>query len=287
MIARVLAAWVCLGVLSALAAPVRVQDDAGQLHVFASPPRRIVSLTPHLTELLFAVGAGGQVVGVDAASDHPPAARRLPRVGDYSRLHLERILALQPDLIVAWLGGNRAADLHAVKQLGIPVLLTEAVRLDDVARLLELLGHATGHAGTGRQAAHDYRARLAALKARYGRANRVPVFYQVWDRPLMTLGGHHWISEALALCGARNVFGDLGGWGGVVSREAVLRREPVVILGGADGPDLGRSWQAFRGLAAVRQEAYVRVDADRLHRASPRLIEGVEALCRAITPYGR
>jgi len=275
----------CIGAAQAM--PVQIIDDAGQRLEFATPPQRIVSLTPHLTELLFAAGAGAQVVGIDAASDYPEAARKLPRVGDYSRIRLERILALQPDLIVAWIDGNRAADLHGVARLGIPVLFTRARRLDDVARLLLLLGRVSGQEQTAAAAARDFRERLRALEARSPEKPPVKVFYQIWGRPLITVGGHHWISEALALCGARNLFHDLGGVAPVISREAVLRRAPDVIASSADVPGVRAEWETYTALPAVRKGAFVSVDADRLHRASPRLVEGVATLCEALADYVR
>ena len=272
---------------SVQAATIHLRDDAGQTLDFSRPPQRIISLAPHLTELLFAAGAGAQVVGVDGASDYPKAVQALPRVGDFSRINFERILALKPDLVVVWVGGNRAADIHRLKQMGIPVLQTEATRLDDVARLLRLIGQASGHAGEGERAARDFSARLAALRVRPGRKPPSRVFYQVWDRPLMTVGGTHWITDALALCGARNVFADLQALSPVVSREAVLQRAPALIVGGTDAPDMRRVWQRFTRLPAVRNQAFVRVDADRLHRLTPRLIEGVAELCAAVEPYVR
>ena len=285
MICR-LAFWLCLLLAApAQAAAIRLVDDAGQTLEFTRPPQRIISITPHLTELLFAVGAGPQLVGVDSASDYPVAARTLPRVGDYSRINFERILALKPDLVIVWVGGNRAADIHGLKKMGVPVLHTEATRLDDVARLLRLIGQASGHAGEGAAAARDYSARLATLQVRGGRQQPVSVFYQVWDRPLMTVGGRHWISDALALCGARNVFADLDALSPVVSREAVLRRAPELIVSGSDAPDMRRQWQRFASLRAVKNRAFVRVDADLLHRPTPRLVEGVAELCAAVAPY--
>jgi iron complex transport system substrate-binding protein len=280
--------WLCLLLaLPAQAAAIRVADDAGQILEFARPPQRIISLTPHLTELLFAVGAGAQLVGVDSASDYPKAAQALPRVGDYSRINFERILALKPDLVIVWVGGNRAADIHGLKKLGLPVLHTQATRLDDVARLLRLIGRASGHAGAGDAAARDFSTRLAALQVRAAQQLPLKVFYQVWDRPLMTVGGTHWISDALALCGARNVFADLRAASPVVSREAVLRRAPELIVSGSDAPDVRRQWQHFASLPAVKNNAFVRVDADRLHRPTPRLLEGVAELCAAVAPYAR
>ena len=271
----------------AQAAAIRVVDDSGQTLELTRPPQRIISLTPHLTELLFAVGAGGQLVGVDSASDYPPAAQSLPRIGDYSRINFERILALKPDLVVVWLDGNRAADIHGLKKMGLPVLHTRATQLDDVVRLLRLVGQATGHAAQGEAAAQDFGVRLAALQVQPLRQPPLSVFYQVWDRPLMTVGGPHWISDALALCGARNVFADLRGLSPVVSREAVLQRAPEVIVSGSDAPDMRAQWQRFPSLPAVKNQAFVRLDADRLHRPTPRLIEGVAALCAALAPYQR
>lgn len=278
--------WLSLAwAMPAQAEAVRLVDDAGLTLELARTPQRIVSLTPHLTEMLFAVGAGPQVVGADSSSDYPEAARELPRVGDYSRINFERVLALRPDLVVVWMGGNRAADIHALGKLGVPVLHTQAARLDDVARLLRLIGQASGHAAQGDAAARDFSARLAALRLQYAHTTAVPVFYQVWDRPLMTVGGTHWISDALSLCGARNVFADLNAASPAVSREAVLRRAPELIVGGSDAPDLRRQWQRFASLPAVKNDAFVRVDADRLHRPTPRLIEGVAGLCAAVAPY--
>lgn len=285
---RRIAFWLCLLLaLPAQAATLRLVDDAGQTLEFIRPPQRIISLTPHLTELLFAVGAGSQVVGVDSASDFPPDAKMLPRVGDYSRINFERVLALKPDLVIVWVGGNRAADIHGLRQMGVPILHTHATRLEDVARLLRLIGQASGHEALGNAAAQKFSAQLAALKVSTSRQPPIKVFYQVWDRPLMTVGGAHWISDALALCGARNVFADLRGLSPVVSREAVLKRTPALIVGGNDAPDLRRLWQSFASLPAVKNNAFVSVDADLLHRPTPRLLEGVAGLCAAIRPYAR
>lgn len=280
----------CLGLLLVApvpAAPIRLTDDAGQTLQLSRAPQRIISLSPHLTELLFAVGAGKQVVGADSASDYPQAAQSLPRVGDASRINLERIVALKPDLVVVWVGGNRAADVHGLKKMGLSVLHTRATRLDDVARLLRLVGRASGHADEGEAAARAASARLAALQERSASRAPLDVFYQVWGRPLMTVGGAHWISDALAVCGARNVFADLHGLSPVVSIEAVLQRAPALIVGGSDAPDLRRQWQRFGRLPAVRNQAFVRVEADLLHRLTPRVVDGVAALCAALAPYQR
>lgn len=287
MIHRITLGLCLLLAMPVQAATLRLVDDAGQTLEFTQPPQRIISLTPHLTELLFAVGAGSQVVGVDSASDYPQAVQALPRVGGYSRINFERILALKPDLVIVWVGGNRAADIHGLKKMGVPVLHTQATRLDDVARLLRLIGQASGHVESGNAAAQKFSAQLAALEVSTRRQPPINVFYQVWDRPLMTVGGAHWISDALSLCGAHNVFADLRGQSPVVSREAVLQRAPALIVGGSDAPDLRRLWLSFASLPAVKNNAFVSVDADLLHRPTPRLLEGVAGLCAAIRPYAR
>lgn len=278
--------WLCLLLVTSVqASEIRVTDDDGQVLEFTRPPQRIISLAPHLTELLFAVGAGAQVVGADTASTYPEAAKGLPRVGDYSRVNFERVLALKPDLVIVWTGGTRAADIHGLEKLGVPVMHTQAAHLSDVARLLRLIGQISGRAEEGEAAAEDYSARLQALQVRDRQKPPLNVFYQVWDHPLITVGGPHWISEALALCGARNVFADLRGASPVVSREAVLRRAPALIVSGRDAPDAYRQWQRFVSLPAVKNRAFVRVNADLLHRPTPRLVEGVTELCAALAPY--
>lgn len=263
-------------------AAITLQDDSGSSITLMHPPQRIVSLAPHITELIFAVGASAQLVGVDSASDYPTAAKNLPRIGDYSRINFERVAALKPDLIVGWRSGNRAADIYRLKEMGIPVLLTDAHPLTDVARLLRLMGQATGHVNDGERAARDFESRLVKLRARYAATPPRRVFYQVWDQPLMTVGGHHWINDAITLCGGRNIFADLQGAAPRVSLESVLTRAPEMIISGDDAPDRRNMWQRFPRLSAVQHHALIRMNADTLHRPTPRVLDGVETLCQEI-----
>lgn len=259
-----------------------LHDDLGQSLTLSHPPQRIVSLAPHVTELLYAVGAGAQLVGVDSASDFPAPAKNLPRIGDYSRVNFERVAALKPDLVMGWRSGNRAADLYRLKQMGIPVLLTDAHRLTDIARLLRVVGRASAHPAEGERAAHDFEIRLDKLRARYATTSARRVFYQVWDKPLMTIGGSHWINDAIALCGGQNIFADLKTAAPLVSLEAVLTRAPEIIVSGTDAPDVRAMWQRFPRVPAVQRNALVRINADALHRPTPRVLEGVRALCAEI-----
>lgn len=255
------------------------QDDTGRSITLVQPARRIISLAPHVTELIYAVGAGAQLVGADSASDFPAAVANLPRIGDYSRVNFERVAGLNPDLAIGWTSGNRAADIDKLRQMGIPVLLTDAHRLTDVARLLRLIGSVTAHPAAGEAAARAFEADLGKLRAHHRSTPIRRVFYQVWDKPLMTVGGHHWISDAITLCGGRNVFADLNAASPVVSLEAVVARKPEMIIGGSDAPDMRPMWRRFSRLPAVQRNAIFRIDADALHRPSPRLLDGVRALC--------
>ena len=281
MILRGLVALILLMSQAAYAA-ITLQEDTGRSITLAQPPQRIVSLAPHITELIYAVGAGAQLVGADAGSDYPVAAKHLPRIGDYSRVNFERIAALKPDLIIGWRSGNRAADIYRLRQMGIPVLLTDADKLSDVARLLRLMGQGTGHVNTGERAAKDFEIRLNKLRTRYATTPKRRVFYQVWDQPLMTVGGHHWINDAISLCGGRNIFADLQGAAPLVSLESVLTRAPDIIISGDDAPDRRSMWQRFPRLPAVQRRALIRMNADTLHRPTPRVLDGVETLCKEI-----
>ena len=281
MILRGLVALVLLMSQAAFAA-ITLQDDTGRSITLAQPPQRIVSLAPHITELMYAVGASAQLVGADAGSDYPAAAKNLPRIGDYSRVNFERVAALKPDLIIGWRSGNRAADIYRLKQMGIPVLLTDAHPLSDVARLLRLMGQATGHVNASERAAKDFESRLIKLRARYASTPARRVFYQVWDQPLMTVGGHHWINDAISLCGGRNIFAELHGAAPRVSLESVLTRAPDIIISGDDAPDRRSMWQRFPRLPAVQHRALIRMNADSLHRPTPRVLDGVETLCKEI-----
>ena len=279
MSARGLVALILLISQTAFAA-ITLQDDTGRSITLTQPAQRIISLAPHVTELIYAVGAGAQLVGTDSSSNFPASAKKLPRIGDYSRINFERVAALQPDLAIGWTSGNRAADINKLRQMGIRVLLTDAHRLDDVARLLRLIGNVTAHPGAGETSARAFEAGLAKLRTRYGSKRVRRVFYQVWDKPLMTIGGRHWIHDAITLCGGRNIFADLQAASPIVSIEAVVARMPEMIISGSDAPDTRAIWSRFARLPAVQRKALLQIDADTLHRPSPRLLDGVNMLCQ-------
>jgi iron complex transport system substrate-binding protein len=274
----------------AAAAPVEAVDDAGRIVRLPSPARRIVSVAPHLTELLFSAGAGDRVVGAVAYSDHPEAARRIPRVGDSAQLDVERILALRPDLIVVWHHGTPALQLQRLHRLGIPLYAGESRTMAGIASTLRRLGALTGTAATAEAGAAAFEQQVAALRRQYAGRTPLRVFYQIWPQPLMTVNGQHLISEALALCGARNLFAELAPLTPTVTLEAVAALDPDAIVSGSvasgTATDLA-GWQRLGSLRAVRERRLLVVDPDRLHRQSDRVVDGARELCEKLDALRR
>lgn len=266
---------------NSLRAAVSVIDDAGRRVTLPQPASRIVSLAPHATELLFAAGAGARVVGAVSYSDSPAAAARLPRVGDAHALDLERIVALRPDLVVAWLTGNSRQQVDRLAASGIPVFFSNPRVAEDVATDLARLGELAGTGDTARAAAARFRDELQQLTSRYRGARPVSVFYEIWHTPPMTLNGRHFISDILARCGARNVFADVPALTPTVSLEAVIAAAPQVIASGA-GAEALNSWRSRPEIPAARNGHLCEVDATRMHRAGPRLAEAAAQLCSCI-----
>ncbi|MBN3728628.1 cobalamin-binding protein [Burkholderia sp. Ac-20379] len=284
--ALAVALWAASVSISA-SASVSVTDDAGRTITLAAPARRVISVAPHATELLYAAGGGPAMVGAVSYSDYPEAARALPRVGDNRALDLERIVALKPDLIVVWRHGNADRQTAQLEALGIPVYLSEPTRLDDVAVSLDKLGQLLGTRDTADAAAAAYRQRIAALRARYASKPPVDVFLQIWDRPLTTLNGTQIVSDVLRLCGGRNVFAALKPVAPTVDDEAVLAANPEAIVTTAQGatandaalPSLAR-WQRWPQLTAMARGNLFEIDGDWLTRPTPRLALGAAQVCR-------
>jgi iron complex transport system substrate-binding protein len=246
---------------------------------------RIVSLSPHITELLFAAGAGARIVGVDDASDYPPAARQIPRLGEVTALDVEGLLRQAPSLIILWETGTPPRVRAELERLHLRVLVTEQRKLDDIGQVLVEFGRLAGTVPTADDAARRYRAELAELRARYQGRARLTVFYQVWDRPLYTLSGEHVVSEMIALCGGDNIFAEVTPLAPIVDPEAVLARNPDVILIGANGPDGERQaadWKRFPNLKAVREQHVFTVDPSLVGRMAPRILGGVREVCSAL-----
>lgn len=263
-------------------ADITVKDDKGDTVSLKQPAKRIVSLAPHLTELLYAAGGGAQLVGTVDYSDYPPAAKQLPRVGGYSRIDLEAVAGLKPDLILAWDSGNTPAHIARLRQLGLPVFVSQPNRIDDLSSLLERLGNLSGHAEEGGSAARAYRERLAKLRATYSQKPKVRTFYQVWQQPLTTVGGQQIISDAIRVCGGDNVFGQLDAMAPKISVEAVLAANPEAIVASGMGearPDWVNDWKNWPRLTAAQRDNLFYIPPDLIQRHTPRLLDGTERMC--------
>ena len=261
--------------------PILVKDDLGHTVRLATPAQRILSLAPHTTELLFAAGAGDRVLGVSAFSDFPAQAQQLASIGSSTQLDIERIVALKPDLIIAWKSGNNAKQIAQLRALGVPVFESEPHTLEDIATSLSRLGELAG-TPQGSQAANNFRKQQQALRVRYANRTPVRVFYQIWPSPLMTLNDQHIVADALRLCGAQNIFGSLPQLAPTVSREAVLAAQPEAIFASDERAETWDRWKTWPQLPAVRLGNLYRVDGAIMNRAGPRMLDATEGLCSQI-----
>lgn len=295
-VARLVAA-IALAVLgwaapAAAAEPVVLIDDLGNEIRLAAPPRRIVSLAPHATELLFAAGLGERVVAVDPDSDHPPAARALPRVGALPEPPVERLLTLRPDLVVAWAPAVRPGFVERMSRLGLPVFVSDPRTLDSVAASLVRFGQLRGNAAAGSepagsnaapadQAAARFTNALAALRARWAGREPVSVFVQIWSDPLITITDRDIIGDAIAACGGVNVAAALPGAAPRIDVERVLAAAPRLVVA-TDSPDSAARWRRLGVLRPEGPARFAHLDPVVLQRPGPRILEAVEALCREI-----
>lgn len=246
-------------------------DDTGQVIQLQQPAKRIVSLAPDLTELLFAVGAGENIVGVMRGSDYPLAAKKIPIVANYNSIDSEAILALHPDLIVSW---TDVGFIPQLKMLNIPVYLSHQKKIVDIPATLSRFGKLTGYTAIAEKAAAVFSQDYHSLQKKYSHAKMINVFYQVWSRPLITITQESWINEIIILCGGKNSFEHMMGAAPEVSLESVVVANPDVII----GMDI-KGWNSWSKLTAVKKHHVYELDSDVIERAGPRLLVGMEAVC--------
>jgi iron complex transport system substrate-binding protein len=264
---------------------VIVPDDTGRTLTLPSTPTRIISLAPGATEMLFAAGAGQHVIATVQYSDEPAAAKQVPRIGDVVAIDMEKLVALRPEVAVVWPGGGNPAQIEEIGRMGIPLYRQQVNTLVDIPVSLRRLGVLAGTSAIAEQAARNIEARLATLSHTYERGRHPSVLLQVWNHPVYTVGGTHLMSDALRLCGARNVFGDLRDLGPAVDVEAVVARNPDIIVAAAP-PGAGKEWLAdwrrFTTLRAVRTGNLIAFEDQRLTRLGPSVVTATEALCKVL-----
>jgi iron complex transport system substrate-binding protein len=261
---------------------LEIIDDVGALITFTSPPQRIISLAPNLTELAFAAGMGSHMVAVSAYSDFPAAAQKLPQVGDAFRLNWEQLLALKPDLILAWGSGLSAQDRAAFEKLKLKFIVLEPRRLDDIPRILRMLGKIAATSAAVEIAAQDFEQQRVTLHQKYQNKNRVRAYFQISATPLLTISGAHIISDVLQLCGARNVFSDTPMLVTTISDEALVQAQPQIMLGIATTKnqeiETGNAWRKLP-VHAARLGKIGFVHPDIISRATPRILLGASQIC--------
>jgi iron complex transport system substrate-binding protein len=275
-------------------------DDTGRRVPLPHPPERIISLAPGATEMLFAAGAGDRVIATVDFSDEPAAAKRIPRIGDVTAVDMERLVALHPDVVVAWPGGGNPAQIEKIEQLGIPIYRQQVNRLGDLPGSVRRLGALAADRAVAEKAAGALAAELARIEHEYGGGmpmagapaggaaavgTRPTVLLEVWNRPIYTVGGTHLMSDALSLCGVRNVFGDLKELGPVIDTESVIARNPDIIVAAAPPGEAASwlaEWRRFGSLKAVQTGRLIAFEDQRLSRLGPSVVPATEALCKAL-----
>ena len=261
---------------------VSAVDDQGNLVVLPAPAQRIISLAPNLTEVLFFVGAGEQIVGADEYSNYPEAAKDIIRVNNHAAANYELILSLKPDLVVAWESGNGEQIIGRIRELGLPIFVLETRKMDIIPDLFSRLGRLTGHDETAKKRAENFTQRLDGLRKTYSNQPIVRAFYQIWNDPFITLNGEHLVSDVIELCGGVNVFGEAIPLVPYVNIEAIMAADPEVIIasGSSDSNEQWRdSWKDWQGISAVTSGNIYLIPPDLMQRHSSRILEGAEYMC--------
>ena len=264
------------------AAEVVVVDDNGQQIKLAAPAKRIVSLAPNITEVLFHIGAGEKIVGADEYSNYPEEAKDILRVNNHAAANYELILSLEPDLVIAWQSGNGNKIIDPLRKLGIPVFVVETNKMDAIPSLFRRFGELSGHGDQAEQRADVFSRRLKELRAAQTGKSVVKVFYQIWDEPLITLNGEHMVSDIINLCGGVNVFSDAIPLVPYVNIETVVAADPEVIIAGGsreERPAWFESWQKWSGISAVINQHIYLIPSDLMQRHSARILDGMELMC--------
>jgi vitamin B12 transport system substrate-binding protein len=253
--------------------------------VSAKPVERIIALSPHSVELLFAIGAGDKIVATVDYADYPPEAQKIVRIGNYNGIQIEQVVALQPDLIVAWKSGNKQADLSKIESLGFQMVYTHPQTISQISDELITLGKLTGNEAQAKQAAAALDAQYQSIKQQYAQQRPVAVFYQLWHDPLRTVGPNSWIESLIRDCQGVNIFNDTDSEYPLVSIETVITKKPEVIIIPHHSGNIGAKtdiWQRWHEIPAVANKQVYTLNGDLLHRFGPRAVDGLSKLCKAI-----
>lgn len=272
--------------------PIETTDYQNRTVRLQKPAKRIIALAPHIVENLFSAGLGDSIVGAVEHSDFPEAAKRLPRVGSAAGVSLEKIIALKPDLVIYWHGGSDSKIMERISTLGIPVYADSPRRLKDISR--SILDFAT--LGNTKESAQQQIAAFKQTLKQLKKPNQdleptnasrkappLQVFYQIGHQPLRTLNGQHYVSDVIRLCGGQNIFADAEQIAPVVSLEALMRRNPdVILIGTQDFKALTPAprWLGIEHLWAVKHNQFHSINPDWLHRPTLRTAKAAQHVCQ-------
>lgn len=262
-----------------------VTDDKSRSVCIKDPVKRVISLSPGSTELIYAAGGGDKVIAVDAHSDYPSQVKNLPRIGGYPNISVEAITAMKPDVVIAWAGGNSPKVTSKLESIGIRVFYIDPITFPGIASTLRRLGTLFGTQAVAEENAADLDKRYQSLKLHYQSKRPVTVFYEIWNKPLMTISRDQIIGQVIELCGGRNIFADAAVRVPKVSMESLLGLNPEVILssdGLKDGKSIQERWSRWTKLRAVREGSLFTVNGDQISRPTPRALDAAEITCQLL-----
>ena len=275
----------CLG-LMLLTLPVRAElfftDDKGNNVILDKAAERIVSLAPHITENLFAAGAGKYIVGVVAYSDYPPEASKIKQIGSYKKIDIEAIVALNPDVVIAWGAGNDELQLEQLKKLGIKVYIDDPRKIQDIADSIEDYGRMVNNMHEAIEVAQEFRIRYREIRQKYSGRAKLRGFYQVWNKPLITINDQHLITDVMRVCSIENMYGELTQLAPRITIESVLEKDPQMIIASGMGearPEWLDDWKKWDKLQAVQYNNLFFIPPAIIQRHAPRILDAAERLC--------
>ena len=294
-IMRTLSFWLCLAAMTACtedttqtqpgSGAYTVVDFDGKRISLTRPAKKIVALAPHVVENVFSAVAGDKLVGVVDYSNHPPQALNIPIVGGYEKANHEKIIEVDPDLIIAWQSGNSQAGINRLMDLGYPVYIDQPDTLRDVAKSIRDIGILSGSQDVAEPVAKQYLEQLDEVQQLYADKQKVTSFYQVWNEPLQTINGNHIISDAIEICGGINIYAEEFAVAPIINIESVLERDPLAIIASgmsSHRPEWLDSWLEWGSLTAVKYDNLFFVNPDHIQRHTVRLLLGIERICQQL-----
>jgi len=278
---KILVVWLALFILS----PTALHAKENGL---PKPAKRIIALAPHIVEMLFEIGAGDVIIGTTEHADYPAAANDIPRIGNYARLNIEQVLTLDPDLIIAWRTGNPSDDLARLEKLGLNIVYSDPKALEDVAKEMQYFANLAGFPAKGKKVANAFLQRLSTIRQQYENKTAISTFYELWPQPLTTTANKAWSQQQLDVCRAENPFVDSATDYPQINIEDVVLAAPEIIIQPSSHSvkaPAAINWQQWPHIPAVKKNAFIKPNADKLHRMTSRSLGELASLCHKINKY--